>query len=749
GGEISFGDVLSIDATQGEIFYTLDGSDPRAEGGDAVGTLFQPGSSVSLLESTTVKARVRNGSTWSALTSADFVVVPVDGSIFVTEVNYHPQDPTDAEIDVIPNLDDDDFEFVEISNLHPQATVNLLGMQFVDGIEFTFPNVSMAPGDRGVIVRNTAAFQIRYGTNVNILGQYSGGLANGGEQLELVDALGNQLLNMEYGDDDLWPESTDGVGATLVWNGDVNDDTSLAAGKHFSWTHSAELWGTPGESPSAKPQIVINEVVSNASANGVDSIELYNAGTTPVDISGWNLSDTSDDLFRFEIPSGTTIGAGDFLVFDETQFGFGLNGSEGDDVWLTIPDGTRTVQFVDEVHFGAAFEEFSFGRVPDGVGRLTTTSRNTLGCSNRTAHPSDVVISEINYSPDEPNAFALALEPTMSSFDLEFVEITNNGLSNLNLTNWQLSGGIDYEFAAGTSLAAGEALVVVSFDVADTTRLAAFRAQYGISPTARIVGGFSGRLNNAGEAVRLERPDVPVAGLIPRVVVDEVIYDDLPPWAGVDANGFSLQRNSAIRSGNEAAIWFASLPTAGIATFLNSAPGEFNGDTTVDIDDINLLYDAIARGSTASNFDLDGNGVVDSADGMFMITQIIGTLPGDANLDMTVDVSDFNIWNSNKFGSCSGGWGAGDFNGDGVTDVSDFNIWNSNKFQSALRPAAESDSHFEESTTSARSNNGLPTSGFTPPTFSFDWLTNQRDNSDEKDRIDRVFSDEGTDSQDG
>ncbi len=57
-------------------------------------------------------------------------------------------------------------------------------------------------------------------------------------------------------------------------------------------------------------------------------------------------------------------------------------------------------------------------------------------------------------------------------------------------------------------------------------------------------------------------------------------------------------------------------------------------------------------------------------------------LPGDANGDQVVDVSDFNIWNSNKFATNTT-WITGDFNGDGSTDVSDFNIWNSFKFQSA------------------------------------------------------------------
>ncbi len=70
---------------------------------------------------------------------------------------------------------------------------------------------------------------------------------------------------------------------------------------------------------------------------------------------------------------------------------------------------------------------------------------------------------------------------------------------------------------------------------------------------------------------------------------------------------------------------------------------------------------------------------------------------GDADGDGVVDVSDFNIWNANKFSEGTD-WTTGDFNGDGITDVTDFNLWNANKFTSvgAFRPAAvpEPAAHF-------------------------------------------------------
>ena len=60
---------------------------------------------------------------------------------------------------------------------------------------------------------------------------------------------------------------------------------------------------------------------------------------------------------------------------------------------------------------------------------------------------------------------------------------------------------------------------------------------------------------------------------------------------------------------------------------------------------------------------------------------------GDANLDWTTDVRDFNKWNAAKFTSDTD-WASGDFDGNGVTDVRDFNKWNANKFTSAPIPGA-------------------------------------------------------------
>ena len=129
-------------------------------------------------------------------------------------------------------------------------------------------------------------------------------------------------------------------------------------------------------------------------------------------------------------------------------------------------------------------------------------------------------------------------------------------------------------------------------------------------------------------------------------------------------------------------------------------PCDFDGDGDCDLMDLDALTQEIVAGTDTPEFDLNGDGVVTAADitdetsgwltqGGAANADVTGGNPflnGDANLDGFVDVTDFNIWNMNKFNN-TGLWSQADFSADGASDVTDFNIWNMNKFTSS-QPAA-------------------------------------------------------------
>lgn len=115
------------------------------------------------------------------------------------------------------------------------------------------------------------------------------------------------------------------------------------------------------------------------------------------------------------------------------------------------------------------------------------------------------------------------------------------------------------------------------------------------------------------------------------------------------------------------------------------AAGDLNQDHNVDVTDIDALAANLRANVNQSHFDLTGDGTVDLDDHRFLITSILATSVGDANLDGLVDTADYAAWNINLF-TAGTGWSTGDFNADGVTDVSDLNLWNTNRFVSALAP---------------------------------------------------------------
>ncbi len=120
--------------------------------------------------------------------------------------------------------------------------------------------------------------------------------------------------------------------------------------------------------------------------------------------------------------------------------------------------------------------------------------------------------------------------------------------------------------------------------------------------------------------------------------------------------------------------------------FASGLTGDFDNDGDLDCTDVNALSTAIATGSTDLQYDVTDDGEVDADDLQEWVLNLKQTLFGDADLNFSVDGSDFGIWNANKFTSGTD-WCRGDFNADGASDGSDFGVWNANKFQSVLRGA--------------------------------------------------------------
>jgi hypothetical protein len=235
----------------------------------------------------------------------------------------------------------------------------------------------------------------------------------------------------------------------------------------------------------------------------------------------------------------------------------------------------------------------------------------------------------------------------------EYLELQNIGDAPIDLSGVRLAGGIDFVFPQATLLDAGQYLVI-------TDRLTAFAQKYGTQ--VPLAGEYGGRLNNGGEEIVLQFAD-PLDTAILR-------FDYDPLWAVASAGGGAslnvVDEQANFRRWADASSWYAAVPSPGTASSQTQL-GDLNGDNRIDATDIDLLCQAIREGTHA--FDLNGDRLTTSEDFEFLIRQVLGTTPGDANLDGVFNSRDFVlVFTAGKYEQLEpngAGWAEGDWNCDG------------------------------------------------------------------------------------
>ena len=131
-------------------------------------------------------------------------------------------------------------------------------------------------------------------------------------------------------------------------------------------------------------QIVINEFLASNTGSIIDPdfnesadwIELYNAGSTLVNIGGYFISDNFDTPQKWQIPAGTEIAPNGFLLIWADGLNTGLHtnfkiSADGEELAVYTAAGV----LVDSISFGLQEPNISLGR---------NTMENALGFFHRT-----------------------------------------------------------------------------------------------------------------------------------------------------------------------------------------------------------------------------------------------------------------------------------------------------------------------------------------------------------------------------
>lgn len=522
-----------------------------------------------------VRSRMRdNSGRWShwsdpiQFTTGRPLSVGILEDLRLTEMMYHPAPANLAKGE--PDIDKNEFEFIELKNISPDETLDLSYVALTRGVTFDFADsavTTLQPGEFVLVVRNAAAFNLRYpGLADRIAGEYSGRLSNDGERITLVDSINGVIADFEYNDSFGWPAAADGAGHSLVpLETALPGQPDGSLNYNGNWRQSTRIHGSPGaDDPAPAASLLVNEVMAhtdypNSQLTSNDWIELYNpTGADMAYDDRWYLSDDPTDLKKWALPEGV-VPAGGWVSFDQVSgFNFGLS-KEGEYVFLSYLPGTAEDRVLDCLKFGGQENSISWGRFPDGDQRwFFLAAPGTRGAANADPIQPPVVISEIMY------------HPTRDTDDDEYLELYNPTGATVNLYNqegsWRLDSGISYVFPMPLSIPAGGRIVIVGFDpTVETARLAAFNTTYGSSLTAGtdIFGPWSGNLSNSGERIDLQEPQDMGTWWI---TVDQVIYSDYAPWpVSPDGDGEALVRLSSAptASGNDPTNWTAATPSPG------------------------------------------------------------------------------------------------------------------------------------------------------------------------------------------
>lgn len=316
----------------------------------------------------------------------------LQGIMVINEINSAPDDWVEFTNAGNEVLDISGYEIRDNSDDHR--------WKFTDGTQ-------LQPGDLLLVGADTVGLVYDQQSDTYSEGEFQAALGIGsGDAIRLYDKDGNLI------DQYSWTQ-----------HASYDGNESLASyGRYPDGTGSFALMEeTPGVKNSwYAPKIVINEVESNDDAT--DWIEVYNAGSTAVDISGWYMLDNDPVGHATDISpvaAGTILEPGAFYVFDQNiHFTFGLG--KADQATIFNADGVVVAEYSWTAHANGVF-----ARIPDGTGDFVEFAVSTKGKANIITNP--VVISEVqSKDPDNGPDWIELANPTNAPLDISGIVIKDN-----------------------------------------------------------------------------------------------------------------------------------------------------------------------------------------------------------------------------------------------------------------------------------------------------------------------------------
>ena len=175
-----------------------------------------------------------------------------------------------------------------------------------------------------------------------------------------------------------------------------------------------------------------------------DVVELYNPGEAPVRLSGWSISDSTQERFRYRLADVTIVPGGYLVLFCDgenyvTQDGlihtnFAL--TDGEELCLTDPSGAYVVCNVEYIaeNTSQSLVDGNYTAMSPSLGYPNTDEGCYLALTDRINPDTPLVISELLLSD--------AGVPFNGQF-VDAVELYNRSAETVSTAGWYLSDGSD------------------------------------------------------------------------------------------------------------------------------------------------------------------------------------------------------------------------------------------------------------------------------------------------------------------
>ena len=468
------------------------------------------------------------------------------------------------------------LEWVEvyIKNGPDLTNMQLSNVRLDGAVSFAFPAESLKKDEYVIVTNDVALFKQTYPSlpaGCRVFGPWGkdpktnavAKLVNEGDVVD-VKVRGEGDVSAAFSSNPPWPSLADGKGRTLVYKGSGNEADPT------SWGASAVENGNPcvgGDKVIDGSTVRLNEIKPydiNATENKDGWIELYNFGSAPVDVAGWELESKLKGKKWTIGGANTVVPANGYLLLEAsaTVFGEGLFLSDnGDDIYLyEAAAGVRTGK-ESSLLISAGKQSSGVVEVAGSIAQGAMATE-TPGAANSALKAGPIFISEIHYHENEQDLK-----------DLEFLELVNKGATDVALVEsvnntpqgWKIEG-INMEFASGDVIPAGGKMVL--FDDSLKAYEAQLRDRYSIDAAVPI-RFYAGKLSNRGETVAVKKPYSYVTKSDGTKqwyyeLSDATLYSDRwPNMYAADGKGMSLNRKDFTTMGYGYTAWEVKAPTPG------------------------------------------------------------------------------------------------------------------------------------------------------------------------------------------